>query len=296
MPLGPTGPPEIRAQEESQSEETDRSKEVSVDLSKCAILVTLRRRGLISCLRDAPSGRILETIPRGAEWPPPELARLLPPSPLPAPPAARCCRLGFPPSFPIEFGRQAPECSSRWTLARNPGITTRRPRFSPGATQGRWSHPSVWRSWRMTQLDCPLSRLQLFPLTHCCGPGLRPTSQEDKATQTLSPASPSQGVMLPCGVTEEPQRLFYGNAGYRLPLPASFPAGLPLGEQPPEGQWQHRAEIQIARKLQCIADQFHRLHMQQHQQNRNRMWWQILLFLHNVALNGDENRNGAGPR
>ncbi|KAM7239735.1 hypothetical protein CapIbe_009230 [Capra ibex] len=170
-----------------------------------------------------------------------------------------------------------------------------------------------------SQLDCPLSRLQLFPLTHCCGPGLRPTSQEDKATQTLSPASPSQGVMLPCGVTEEPQRLFYGNAGYRLPLPASFPAGLPLGEQPPEGQWQHRAEIQIARKLQCIADQFHRLHMQQllqgtwqyriasslrsgaalaqkHQQNRNRMWWQILLFLHNVALNGDENRNGAGPR
>ncbi|XP_023383511.1 bcl-2-modifying factor isoform X2 [Pteropus medius] len=147
-----------------------------------------------------------------------------------------------------------------------------------------------------SQLDCPLSRLQLFPLTHCCGPGLRPTSQEDKATQTLSPASPSQGVMLPCGVTEEPQRLFYGNAGYRLPLPASFPAGLPLGEQPPEGLWQHRAEIQIARKLQCIADQFHRLHMQQHQQNRNRVWWQILLFLHNLALNGDENRNGAGPR
>ncbi|KAB0403375.1 hypothetical protein E2I00_001161 [Balaenoptera physalus] len=106
-----------------------------------------------------------------------------------------------------------------------------------------------------SQLDCPLSRLQLFPLTHCCGPGLRPTSQEDKATQTLSPASPSQGVMLPCGVTEEPQRLFYGNAGYRLPLPAGFPAGLPLGEQPAEGQWQHRAEVQIARKLQRIADQ-----------------------------------------
>ncbi|XP_006831839.1 PREDICTED: bcl-2-modifying factor isoform X4 [Chrysochloris asiatica] len=147
-----------------------------------------------------------------------------------------------------------------------------------------------------SQLDCSLSRLQLFPLTHCCGPGLRPTSQEDKATQTLSPASPSQGVMLPCGVTEEPQRLFYGNAGYRLPLPASFPAGLPPGEQPPEGEWQHRAEVQIARKLQCIADQFHRLHIQRHQQNRNRAWWQVLLFLHNLALNGEENRNGAGPR
>ena len=64
--------------------------------------------------------------------------------------------------------------------------------------------------------------------------------------------------LLRCGPS-----VFAGNAGYRLPLPASFPAGLPLGEQPPEGQWQHRAEIQIARKLQCIADQFHRLHMQQ---------------------------------
>ncbi|GAB1286712.1 Bcl-2-modifying factor [Apodemus speciosus] len=209
----------------------------------------------------------------------------------------------------------------------------------PGAQPGSLLSADLFAQ---SQLDCPLSRLQLFPLTHCCGPGLRPISQEDKATQTLSPASPSQGVMLPCGVTEEPQRLFYvhtglwregkgsevillclreqteeplhlisegaahrallekqfwresekldeacfgleegggrrrqappaavlvpalGNAGYRLPLPASFPAGSPLGEQPPEGQFlQHRAEVQIARKLQCIADQFHRLHTQQ---------------------------------
>ncbi|KAM4829892.1 bcl-2-modifying factor isoform 2-T2 [Thomomys bottae] len=145
-----------------------------------------------------------------------------------------------------------------------------------------------------SQLDCPLSRLQLFPLTHCCGPGLRPTSQEDKATQTLSPASPSQGVMLPCGVTEEPQRLFYGSAGYRLPLPAGFPAALPLAGPAPEGQWQQRlVEVQIARKLRCIADQFHRLQMQRHQQNR--AWGQILLFLHNLALN-PENRDRAGPR
>lgn len=35
MPLGPTGPPEIRAQEASQSEEKDGPKEVCVDLSKC---------------------------------------------------------------------------------------------------------------------------------------------------------------------------------------------------------------------------------------------------------------------
>ncbi|XP_048188773.1 bcl-2-modifying factor [Perognathus longimembris pacificus] len=152
-----------------------------------------------------------------------------------------------------------------------------------------------------SHLDCPLSRLQLFPLTHCCGPGLRPTSQEDKATQTLSPASPSQGVMLPCGVTEEPQRLFYGSAGYRLrlPAPARSPAAAaaapPRAEQPPDGPWPHRAELQIARKLRCIADQFHRLHAQRHQQNPDRGWGQILLFLHNLALNRDH-RDRAGPR
>uniref|UniRef100_A0A8D2I069 Bcl2 modifying factor n=2 Tax=Marmotini TaxID=337730 RepID=A0A8D2I069_UROPR len=235
------------------------------------------------------------------------------------PPASRQSPL-LSPSFPIESGRQAPVF-----ITLDPG--TEPWHHDSEAETLSWSHPEEMEPpqcveeleddvfqpedgepgtqpgsllsadlFAQSQLDCPLSRLQLFPLTHCCGPGLRPTSQEDKATQTLSPASPSQGVMLPCGVTEEPQRLFYGNAGYRLPLPASFPAGLPLGEQPPEGQWQHRAEVQIARKLQCIADQFHRLHMQQHQQNRNRVWWQILLFLHNLALNGDENRDRAGPR
>ena len=33
MPLGPAGPPEIRPQEESQSEEKDGPKKVCVDLS-----------------------------------------------------------------------------------------------------------------------------------------------------------------------------------------------------------------------------------------------------------------------
>ncbi|XP_016049883.1 bcl-2-modifying factor isoform X8 [Erinaceus europaeus] len=163
----------------------------------------------------------------------------------------------------------------------------------PGTTPGSLLSSDLFAQ---SPMDCSLSRLQLFPLTHCCGPGLRPASQEDKATQTLSPASPSQGVMLPCGVTEEPQRLFYGNAGYRLPLPNSFPAGSPFAEQRREGQWQQRVEVQIARKLQCIADQFHHLHMQQHQQNRNPVWWPFLLFLHNLALNEGENRNREAPR
>ncbi|NP_001091417.2 Bcl2 modifying factor S homeolog [Xenopus laevis] len=55
---------------------------------------------------------------------------------------------------------------------------------------------------------CLLGRFHLFPFSHCCGPGCRGTDNEDKATQTLG--SPSQDIMLPCGVSETPQRLFYG--------------------------------------------------------------------------------------
>uniref|UniRef100_A0A8D0LCG8 Bcl2 modifying factor n=1 Tax=Sphenodon punctatus TaxID=8508 RepID=A0A8D0LCG8_SPHPU len=145
--------------------------------------------------------------------------------------------------------------------------------------------------------SCLLGRFQLFPLTHCCGPGIRHAEQQDKATQTLSPSSSIQDVMLPYGVMEEPQRLFYGNAGYRLHVPPVVFASNPhLQEEPREGHRELRTEVQIARKLQCIADQFHRLHIQRHQQNRNHVWWQILLFLHNLALNVEANRHHAGRR
>ncbi|XP_072842389.1 bcl-2-modifying factor isoform X2 [Pogona vitticeps] len=110
---------------------------------------------------------------------------------------------------------------------------------------------------------CLLGRFQLFPLTHCCGPGTRPAKQQDKATQTLHPSSSSQDVMLPCGVVEEPQRLFYGNAGYRLHVnPIGFLLNPRLQEEPQGSPQELRTEVQIARKLQCIADQFHRLHLQ----------------------------------
>ncbi|XP_028578138.2 bcl-2-modifying factor isoform X2 [Podarcis muralis] len=111
--------------------------------------------------------------------------------------------------------------------------------------------------------NCLLGRFQLFPLTHCCGPGTRHAKQQDKATQTLNPSSSSQDVMLPCGVTEEPQRLFYGNAGFRLHVnPIGFSLSPHLREEPRESPQELRTEVQIARKLQCIADQFHRLHLQ----------------------------------
>ncbi|KAM6255520.1 bcl-2-modifying factor isoform 2-T3 [Spheniscus humboldti] len=126
--------------------------------------------------------------------------------------------------------------------------------------------------------SCLLGRFQLFPLTHCCGPGIRHPEQQDKATQTLSPSSSSQDVMLPCGVTEEPRRLFYGNAGYRLHVPpVGFALDPHLQEEPPEGQREVRAEVQIARKLQCIADQFHRLHIQRMQYVIN-LWDSLPLY------------------
>ncbi|XP_054131886.1 bcl-2-modifying factor isoform X2 [Melozone crissalis] len=88
-----------------------------------------------------------------------------------------------------------------------------------------------------------------------------------------------------------------GSAGYRLHVPpAGFVLDPQLQEDPQEGQREARAEVQIARKLQCIADQFHRLHIQRHQQNRNQVWWQLFLFLHNLALNTEVNRNHTGQR
>ncbi|CAI9553472.1 unnamed protein product, partial [Staurois parvus] len=76
---------------------------------------------------------------------------------------------------------------------------------------------------------CMLGRFQLFPLSHCCGPGCRITDCEDKATQTLEPSSVNGDIMLPCGVAESPQRLFYGNAGYLLHQPLDL--AMQLGEE-----------------------------------------------------------------
>ncbi|XP_030070458.1 bcl-2-modifying factor [Microcaecilia unicolor] len=143
---------------------------------------------------------------------------------------------------------------------------------------------------------CFFGRFQLFPLSHCCGPGIRHVEHEDKATQTLSPSSPCQDIMLPCGVTEEPHRLFYGNAGYRLHFPDSSELNSRLQEESQQGQQELSAEAQIAHKLQCIGDQFHRLHLQRIQQNRNQVWWQILFFFRNLILTPGENRNEAGWR
>lgn len=60
-----------------------------------------------------------------------------------------------------------------------------------------------------------------------------------------------------------PLSCFSGNVGYRLRVPpVGFALSPHLQEEHQEGHQEVRAEVQIARKLQCIADQFHRLHVQ----------------------------------
>uniref|UniRef100_A0A8C5R880 Bcl2 modifying factor n=2 Tax=Leptobrachium leishanense TaxID=445787 RepID=A0A8C5R880_9ANUR len=131
-------------------------------------------------------------------------------------------------------------------------------------------------------------RFHLFPLSHCCGPGCRSADSEDKATQTLGSPSVSMNAMLPCGVTESPQRLFYGNAGYMLQHPARSPSL--LRDHLTRGRQEQSAERRIARKLQCIGDQFHRLHLQKLQQNRNQVWSQIFFFFRNLVIQNERNR------
>ncbi|KAM4662622.1 bcl-2-modifying factor isoform 2-T2 [Discoglossus pictus] len=141
---------------------------------------------------------------------------------------------------------------------------------------------------------CLLGRFHLFPLSHCCGPGCRTMECEDKATQTLGPPCLSTDVMLPCGVTESPQRLFYGHAGHLLSPSEHLLVRVEEGEE--YRRPEQSAERLIARKLQCIGDQFHRLQLQRLQQNRNRGWSQLVHFFRNLVIHHERNRVEMGRR
>ncbi|XP_073422847.1 bcl-2-modifying factor [Dendrobates tinctorius] len=138
--------------------------------------------------------------------------------------------------------------------------------------------------------NCLLGRFQLFTVSHCCGPGCRISECKDKATQTLEPSSTSGDIMLPCGVLESPRRLFYGNAGYLLHRSTSTNLSMPFGNGTGRLRQERSAERRIAQKLQCIGDQFHRLHLQRIQQNRNQIWFQILVFFRNLVIHRERNR------
>ncbi|KAG9336527.1 hypothetical protein JZ751_002874 [Albula glossodonta] len=95
----------------------------------------------------------------------------------------------------------------------------------------------------------------------------REIKYEDRGTQTPSPALGQDDNMLPCGVAQEPRRLFYG---FRLHFPALFEHGgdqelreeVALGEAArSEERPVLSTEVQIGQKLQMIGDQFHKDHL-----------------------------------
>ncbi|XP_041121567.1 bcl-2-modifying factor-like isoform X1 [Polyodon spathula] len=113
---------------------------------------------------------------------------------------------------------------------------------------------------------CSCSPLKVpLHFSYCRGTRFREIRYEDKETQTTSPVMTNRDIMLPCSVREEPLRLFYGNAGYRLHFPADFEQNRDAvddelvqernqgGEQPVLS-----AEARIGQKLQQIGDQFQR--------------------------------------
>ncbi|KAJ8399109.1 hypothetical protein AAFF_G00414880 [Aldrovandia affinis] len=127
------------------------------------------------------------------------------------------------------------------------------------------------------------------PIPRCWNTHFREIKYEDRGTQTPSPAPGQDDNMLPCGVAQEPRRLFYGNAGFRLHFPARFEHG---GDQEHEeeelGEAERSepalsAEVQIGQKLQLIGDQFHQDHLHQYhrnQRNQRPVWWRLAIALY----------------
>jgi hypothetical protein len=108
-----------------------------------------------------------------------------------------------------------------------------------------------------------------------------------RKTRPLRPsAQPPQARVscFPVGSLRRPKDS-YCNAGY-LSLPVSHRRG--PGGAAPRRAVAHRVEVTHFWPLPS-------LHMEQCQQHCNSAWWQSLLFLHNLALNRDENRNRQVP-
>ncbi|PWA16264.1 hypothetical protein CCH79_00004577 [Gambusia affinis] len=117
------------------------------------------------------------------------------------------------------------------------------------------------------------------PDPNCWRTPFREIKCEDRGTQTPGPGQALHNGMLPCGVVEEPRRLFYahfelvGDFDARQQeeqnrmeqLPLHQPAALSL-------------EACIGQKLQLIGDQFHREHLQQVRGNDAPSLLRVALF------------------
>ncbi|XP_048394015.1 bcl-2-modifying factor-like [Stegostoma tigrinum] len=146
------------------------------------------------------------------------------------------------------------------------------------------------------------SRQRLYPPTqplHLYGAGGIQEEQCDRGTQTSSSSPP---------VESEPQRLFYGNAAYRLNCSEVFevPRASTATHHDREdvlrtdAPSEERVEIRIGQKLQQIGDQFHSSYMERRNRNENRvdqpLWWRLLFLLFTLIFDPEENAGAAGQR
>ncbi|KAI1897904.1 hypothetical protein AGOR_G00088080, partial [Albula goreensis] len=137
------------------------------------------------------------------------------------------------------------------------------------------------------------------PVSRCWGAPFREIKYEDRGTQTPSPPLRPRGSMLPCGTSQEPRRLFYGNAGFRLHFPALFehmedpaPERNPdqnqnWERQPQQQQPELSCEVRIGQNLQLIGDQFHQERVQLYhrtQRNLQPAWWRTVAALYSLLF------------
>ncbi|KAL7873492.1 hypothetical protein AOLI_G00125630 [Acnodon oligacanthus] len=137
--------------------------------------------------------------------------------------------------------------------------------------------------------------------TQYCPYSIREIKQEERGTQTPGRPPARPNGMLPCGVSEEPRRLFYGSAGLLLLAPSARPEhvdGAMLQEDQlamePRRRLPHSVEARIGQKLQMIGDQFYQEHMLQHRNQRNQQpfWLRLASALYTLLFEREPVANG----
>ncbi|TSO67494.1 Bcl-2-modifying factor [Bagarius yarrelli] len=131
------------------------------------------------------------------------------------------------------------------------------------------------------------------PVSHFWPSSNREIKQEDHSTQTPGSSAVRLNGMLPCGVAEEPRRLFYaGSAGLLLLTPSARPDRVEdamFPENQPRRWPAHSVEAQIGQKLQMIGDQFYQEHMLQQRNQRNQwpFWLRLASALYALLFDGE---------
>ncbi|KAG7328107.1 hypothetical protein KOW79_008051 [Hemibagrus wyckioides] len=146
---------------------------------------------------------------------------------------------------------------------------------------------SRWRVCKILLMD--EDEDDVFGPVSQCWPS---SNREDHSTQTPGSSTTRLNGMLPCGVAEEPRRLFYGSAGLLLLTPSArsdHVEGAMFPENQPHRRPVHSVEAQIGQKLQMIGDQFYQEHMLQHRNQRNQwpFWLRLASALYALLFDGE---------